>query len=123
MRTSHLMAVSAAALMLAAPTPAHAAKRWFVELEGAPAADGTSPAALDAEHRRFASDARAAGIDYRERFAYRALFNGLSITADEDAVADLGALDGVAAVYPVGTLDAGADDRGVRARARLLPRR
>ena len=75
-----------------------------MELEGAPTADGTSPAALEAEHRRFASDARAAGIDYRERFAYRALFNGLSITADEDAVADLGALDGVAAVYPVGTL-------------------
>ena len=48
MRTSHLMAVGAAALMLAAPTPAHAAKRWFVELEGAPTADGTSPAALDA---------------------------------------------------------------------------
>ena len=104
MRTSHLIAVGAAALMLAAPTPAHAAERWFVELEGAPTADGASPAALEAQHRHFASDARAAGIDYRERFAYRALFNGVAITADEDAVADLGALDGVAAVYPVGTL-------------------
>jgi len=104
MPRAQLCAAIAAVLALAVPAPAGAASRWFLELEGAPAADGTSQAALDAEHRRFASSAKAAGIDYRERFAYRTLFNGLSITADDEAVADLDALDGVAAVYPVGTM-------------------
>jgi subtilisin family serine protease len=104
MRRLGLYLVIAAGLALAAPAPAGAAARWFVEFDGAPAADGTTQAALDADHRRFAEQARADGIDYRERFAYRTLFNGVAIAADEDAVADIGALDGVAAVYPVGTV-------------------
>jgi subtilisin family serine protease len=98
------LAVSALALAMVAPPPAQAASRWFVELESAPTADGTSQVAVEAEHRRFAAGARTAGIDYRERYAYRTLFNGLSITADGEAAADIGSLDGVAAVYPVGTM-------------------
>src|SRR4051794_12850752 len=104
MRRSPWFAVGIAALVLAAPAPAGAATRWFVEFENPPAADGTTQAALDSEHQRFASEARADGIDYHERFAYRTLFNGVSIAADEDAATDLGALDGVRAVYPVDTV-------------------
>src|SRR3954451_19043566 len=104
MRRCQLVAVAVTALVLAAPAPAAAATRWFVEFASAPAADGTSPATLESEHRRFASEARADGIDYRERFRYGTLFNGVAVDADDDAIADIGALDGVAAVYPVETV-------------------
>src|SRR5689334_12288938 len=104
MRRSQLFGVVTAALALAAPAPAGAATRWFVEFESSPAVDGTSQSTLEGEHRRFSSEARADGIDYRERYAYRTLFNGVAIEADAQAVAGLGELDGVAAVYPVDTL-------------------
>src|SRR4051812_44461773 len=104
MRRCQLFAVVVTALVLAAPAPAGAATRWFVEFASAPAADGTSPMTVENEHRRFASEARADGIDYRERFRYATLFNGVAVDADDDAIADIGALDGVAAVYPVETV-------------------
>src|SRR5690349_3917184 len=104
MRRFRMFAAAIAALVLAAPAPAGAATRWFVEFEGAPAAEGASPAALQDDHRRFTSEARAEGIAYRERFTYRTLFNGVAVDAGARAIADLGALDGVAAVYPVETV-------------------
>jgi subtilisin family serine protease len=104
MRRSELYLVIAVGFALATPAPAGAATRWFVQFDSGPAADGTKAATIDADHRRFADEARADGIDYRERFAYRTLFNGVSIAADEDAAADIGALAGVAAVYPVDTV-------------------
>src|SRR3954468_12634131 len=105
MRKSHAGLGIGVALALTVPAPAAASwtPRWFVELEGAPSAEGTSEAALDAEHRHFASEASRAGINYRERFAYRTLFNGVSVTADDSEIAEIRDLDGVAAVYPVGT--------------------
>src|SRR3954452_4346029 len=104
MRTSYLGIAIIAVLALAVPAPAGAwTPHWFVELESAPAADGTSAAALDAEHARFAAQARDAGIALHERYAYRTLFNGVSLAADDGEIARIGALDGVAAVYPVGT--------------------
>src|SRR4029079_13329768 len=41
------------------------------------------------------------GVRYRQRFAYKALFNGVSVSAPEATAARIGRLDGVAAVYPV----------------------
>jgi subtilisin family serine protease len=102
MRTSQLFGTVLAALALAAPASAGATTGWVVEFESSPAVDGTSQATLDSEHRRFSSAARADGIDYRERYAYRTLFNGVAIDAGEQDAAALGELDGVAAVYPVG---------------------
>jgi minor extracellular serine protease Vpr len=75
--------------------------RWLVELEKPPAADGTSRKALAAEHRRFRHEAQAAGVRYRQRFAYKTLFNGVAVSAPEAAATKIGHLDGVAAVYPV----------------------
>jgi minor extracellular serine protease Vpr len=105
-------ALVAVLALLAGPTVAPAAgptetvggawtSRWLVELETPPAADGSSKAALGAEHRRFRREARAAGVRYRQRFAYKTLFNGVSVSAPEAAAAKIGHLDGVAAVYPV----------------------
>jgi minor extracellular serine protease Vpr len=113
MRRSPLRAALVAVLaLLAGPAAALAAgpsetvgsawaSQWLVELEGPPAADGTSKAALDADHRRFRDEAQAAGVRYRQRFAYNTLFNGVSVSAGQAAAAKIGHLDGVAAVYPV----------------------
>ena len=94
--------VMLAALVLVVPATAQAnTPRWFVELHNAPAAEGTSDATLENEHQRFRDDAR--GIDYKPRFSYRTLFNGVAIAADDQAINEIQALDEVAAVYPVGT--------------------
>ncbi len=77
------------------------ASEWLVELEAPPGADGTGKAALDAEHRRFREEAEDAGVRYRQRFAYKTLFNGVSVSAPQATAARIGRLDGVAAVYPV----------------------
>ena len=77
------------------------ASQWLVEFEAPPAADGTGKQALDSEHRRFRAEAEDAGVRYRRRFAYKALFNGVSVSAPQASAARLGRLDGVAAVYPV----------------------
>jgi minor extracellular serine protease Vpr len=111
MRSSLHLALVAVLALFAGPAAAVAApteivggataSQWLVELEYPPAADGTSKGALDAEHRRFRERAQAAGVRYRQRFAYKALFNGVSVSAPEAAAATIGHLDGVAAVYPV----------------------
>src|SRR4051794_35715078 len=113
MATSRLRAAIAAALVLLAGAPSALADdspetvagappaQWLVELAGAPAADGTAPAALDADQARFRTEARAAGVRYRPRFTYRTLFNGVSLSATDAAAGRLADLDSVAAVYPV----------------------
>ena len=102
-------AFAVALALLAGPTDALAAdtvvgpraSQWLVELKAPPGADGTRKTALDAEHRRFREEAEDAGVHYRQRFAYKALFNGVSVSAPQATAAKIGRLDGVAAVYPV----------------------
>jgi minor extracellular serine protease Vpr len=112
------VAIAAACTLLAGPPAASAAAtpetvsgawtpQWFVELEGAPTADGTAAPVLESEHVNFKAEARAAGIHYRERFAYDTLFNGVSVSATDAGAAEIRNLDGVAAVYPVQTLSLG----------------
>ena len=52
---------------------------WFVELSGAPTADGNTLAAVQSEKAAFRKAAAAAGISYVERRSFDVLFNGLSI--------------------------------------------
>jgi subtilisin family serine protease len=59
---------------------------WFVELDGSAAA--------------FRGNAANAGITYTERFAYRRLWNGVSIQTSANA-SQLALVRGVRAVYPV----------------------
>lgn len=74
---------------------------WFVELASPPTAEGTSLATVRKEKDAFRLAARQAGINFRERFAFDALFNGLSIEVNPAQASRLGLIDGVKAVYPV----------------------
>ncbi|MGQ0429648.1 MAG: protease inhibitor I9 family protein, partial [Gammaproteobacteria bacterium] len=71
---------------------------WFVELAGAPTADGNSASNVAAEHERFRQAAEAAGINLTERRSYSSLFNGFAV---EVAAADrkrLAQMQGVRAI-------------------------
>lgn len=74
---------------------------WFVELQGAPVADGGSVTTNKAEKAAFKAEATKAGVAYTERRSFDTLWNGLSIQTTADA-ATLLDVKGVKAVYPVG---------------------
>jgi subtilisin family serine protease len=96
------LALVAALALLVLPTAAHAGPpKWLVELDGAPVADGTSRSTLDAEHSRFRTEARKAGVRYHRRFSYSTLFNGLSVSASKAAATEIRDLDTVKAVHAV----------------------
>lgn len=69
---------------------------WFVELSGS----------VDA----FRGQARAAGVDFSERYVYRRLWRGLSVQATSVAASQIGRLSSVRAVFPVLTVDLGPVD-------------
>ncbi|HZF79323.1 MAG TPA: hypothetical protein VEZ89_05980, partial [Rubrivivax sp.] len=108
---SRLLATAAAAVLLmgsaahgqsSVPTAAaEGGKLWFVELTGAPTADGNSLAQVRGEKASFRNAARAAGIRYTERRAFDVLFNGFSIEVDSRDRSKLSQLPGVKAIYPV----------------------
>jgi subtilisin family serine protease len=74
---------------------------WFVELQGAPLADGGSPADLAREKQAFRAAARKAGVHFKERYSYDNLFNGFSVEASSAGVAKLSRLAEVKNLYPV----------------------
>jgi minor extracellular serine protease Vpr len=74
---------------------------WFVELQGAPIADGGSPANLASEKQAFRAAARQAGVALRERFAYDTLWNGLSVEVRGEDVGRLTRMAEVKNVFPV----------------------
>lgn len=77
---------------------------WFVELTGAPVADGGSLPGVRAEKQAFRDGARAAGLKFKERYAYDTLFNGLSIAIDKSQLSKVSRIAGVKAVYMVDTI-------------------
>ncbi|HSM11088.1 MAG TPA: S8 family serine peptidase, partial [Lysobacter sp.] len=79
-------------------------QRWFVELTGAPAADGGKVASLRSEKQAFRSSARAARLDFIEHYAFDGLFNGLSISVSRAQLSTLTRIPGVKAIYPVETI-------------------
>lgn len=74
---------------------------YFIEFESDPTVEGTNIATLEAEKAAFEADADAIGLDYFERFTFTTLWNGISISLDEEDVNKLYTLDSVLAVYPV----------------------
>jgi minor extracellular serine protease Vpr len=74
---------------------------WFVELSNPPAADGGSTSALKAEKQAFRTAARAAGLNYKERFAFDTLWNGFSLEINPADLGKVARLPGVKAIYPV----------------------
>ncbi|RVT54458.1 peptidase S8 [Rubrivivax albus] len=80
---------------------AEGGRLWFVELAGAPVADGRTRAAVLSEKAAFRAAARAAGVKFKERRAFDTLFNGFSVEVDTVNRAKLLRLKGVKAMYPV----------------------
>ncbi len=74
---------------------------WFVELSGAPTADGGNASALARERNAFRSAAIAARLNYTERFAFQTLWNGFSIQISPSQLGKLARIPGVANIYPV----------------------
>ena len=93
--------------------PASAAENgdlWFVELKGAPTADGNSAANTKKEKAEFRKAAAAAGAKYQERAAYDVLFNGLAIKASPADRLKIEAIPGVKAVWPIETVSVPAPE-------------
>lgn len=74
---------------------------WFVELSSAPSAEGTSRMTLQAEQKAFRTNAKKAGLQYTERYAYDSLFNGFSISIQPSELGKLVRTAGVKNIYPV----------------------
>jgi len=77
---------------------------WFVEFASAPLADGGSIAQTRADKNNFRNAAKRNNIQFKERYAFDTLWNGLSISVKPSDVSKLSALPGVKAVYPVFTV-------------------
>jgi subtilisin family serine protease len=74
---------------------------WFVELSGAPTADGNSLANVTSEQASFRAAAAAAGLNLTERRSYRSLFNGFAVEVGSADRKRLAQMTGVRAIYPV----------------------
>jgi subtilisin family serine protease len=89
-----------------AAAEAEGGKWWFVELSGAPVADGASLATVRNEKAAFRRAAAAAGVSFKERMSYDVLFNGFSIEVSAANRAKIANLPGVKAMYPVEIIQA-----------------
>ncbi len=94
--------------------------RWFVELSGAPTADGNTLAKVRAEKAAFKKAAKAAGISFTERRAFDVLFNGYSVDISSANRRKLSQLSGVKALYPVIKVDAPAPEQAAGAAPDLV---
>jgi subtilisin family serine protease len=77
---------------------------WFVELNGAPTADGARLSAVQAEQKTFRANAKKADVDFTERYAFTTLWNGLSVKIEPNQIGALARLPGVKNIYPVETI-------------------
>src|SRR5574341_1072707 len=78
---------------------------WFVQFSGSPTAAGGDPASLQAERTAFRNEARAAGLQYTQRFDFTTLWNGLSVELSGfRQIETPGKLNSVQAIYPVVTV-------------------
>ncbi len=77
---------------------------WFVQLAGAPTAEGGNAAVLTARRKQFYADAKAAGIELTPRYEFQKLWNGVSVEVAPGELDNLLALRNVDAIYPVGTV-------------------
>ena len=87
-------------------TAAEGGRLWFVELSGAPTADGNTRHAVQSEKTAFRQAAAAAGVRYTERRSFDVLFNGFSVEVGPGDRAKLAQLPGVKAMYPVEVIQA-----------------
>ena len=77
------------------------ATKWFVQLASAPTADGGSLGATRNDKTNFRKAAKAAGVAFKERYAFDSLFNGISMEVAPKDLGKVSRLAGVVAMYPV----------------------
>jgi minor extracellular serine protease Vpr len=87
-----------------AATSGPKASLWFIELKGAPTADGRSRDAVRAEKAAFKAEAASEKVSYKQRLSFDTLWNGISVEATPESAAALQELDSVKAVTPVRTI-------------------
>jgi len=87
---------------------------WFVQLRSKPLAEGGRASTLASERSSFQNALRAAGINAKQRFDYKALWNGYSLEMSARDARRVARMSGVAAVFPVVNVEAPprADDGG-----------
>jgi subtilisin family serine protease len=95
------------ATMAGASTSAASAEAslWFIELKGAPTADGGKADAIKAERAAFKAEAAKEKLSYKQRLSFETLFNGISISASAETVNAMRELDSVKAVWPNRTIE------------------
>jgi minor extracellular serine protease Vpr len=74
---------------------------WFVQLSGAPTADGNSAANVKKSQDAFFANAKSLGIDVTKRYAFGTLWNGVSVSVPPAQVGSLSSVGGVTGVFPV----------------------
>jgi subtilisin family serine protease len=84
-----------------AVSEAEGSRLWYVELNGAPVADGNTVSAVQAEQAAFRQAASTAGIRFKERRTFDTLFNGISLEVSPADRAKLSSLPNVKAVHAV----------------------
>ena len=97
-------ALSSATMVMAQSVPASSAegsRLWFVELTGAPVADGAKLTTVQAQQAAFRAAAAKAGIQFTERRAFNTLFNGLSVAVSAGERAKLSRVAGVKALHQI----------------------
>jgi minor extracellular serine protease Vpr len=77
---------------------------WYVEFHSAPMAYGTSESALDAERTSFEAAAVALELDFSQRYSFRRVWNGISISMPMSEMTKLQSMPEVKAVYRVSTV-------------------
>ncbi|MPV37531.1 S8 family serine peptidase [Georgenia subflava] len=96
---------SAADLGVAAPTETEPrpaiSGRWFVEVEGDPAAQGGSVATAATTQDAVVAEAADAGVELEVRESFTTTWNGLSVEVADEDVDTLRELPGVVEVHPV----------------------
>ncbi|HSI60020.1 MAG TPA: S8 family serine peptidase [Ideonella sp.] len=80
--------------------------KWFVEFNGLPTSEGGRVEATRSEKAAFRQAAAKAGIKFKERRAFDALFNGVSIEISPAQRAKLSRLAGIKAMYPIEVVQA-----------------
>lgn len=100
------MGAASAAVQNVPAQSAEATNLWFVELASPSTVDGGKLAAVRADKAAFRKAAAAAGVKFKERFAFDKLFNGVSVQMTALEKAKLSRVAGVKGIYPVSVIQA-----------------
>ncbi len=77
---------------------------WFVEFTSPPLADGGDMSAIKQDKAAFKAKAKGVNLQYKERYSFDTLWNGISIEMGKGELAKLSRIPGVKAFYPVMTI-------------------